>query len=274
MGVTLRYHYGSGFPLYPRISSRDAAATPNASSAKSISKRTNLNFKNAYGALKNYKITLTIVQLKVSLLWLWPYEKSFRKVCKMSSSKKDKILGLTFFALTAIFLVAANTNQVFFNWVFERHHNQWSWYIRPIFLVPFCYFAYKRSWAGIAITVFCLFTSMFWFRKPVVLSPDVVGFLQFEKDWLLASWKASKIIFMATIPISFFALGLAFWKRSLIIGLGVIFLMATGKIIWSILNAGEAGKAILIPAILGLIICSILVYVGFKKLEKTVKTKQ
>ncbi|MBL0019137.1 MAG: hypothetical protein IPP17_22605 [Bacteroidetes bacterium] len=70
------------------------------------------------------------------------------------------------------------------------------------------------------------------------------------------------------MPVSFFALGLAFWKRSLIIGLGVVVLMATGKIIWSIQNADESGKSIVIPALLGLGICCALIYWGFRRLEK------
>jgi len=71
-----------------------------------------------------------------------------------------------------------------------------------------------------------------------------------------------------TVPVSFFALGLAFWKRSLLMGLGVVVLMATGKIVWSIQNAGESGKSIIVPAILGLLICSGLIFYGFKKLER------
>jgi FtsH-binding integral membrane protein len=51
-------------------------------------------------------------------------------------------------------------------------------------------------------------------------------------------------------------------------GLGAVVLMATGKIIWSIQNAGESGKSIIIPAILGLIICSGLVFYGNKRLER------
>ena len=53
----------------------------------------------------------------------------------------------------------------FLSWSFERHHNILSWYIRPLFLLPFCYFAYKRSIQGIIITLIALFTSMFWFSK-------------------------------------------------------------------------------------------------------------
>lgn len=181
----------------------------------------------------------------------------------------DKTIALIFFALTIGFLIISMTNQVFFDWVFERHHNQWSWYIRPLFLIPFCYFSYKRRWSGISITIFCLFTSMFWFNKPEVVSDNVKAFLEFEKDWLYGEWNFQKAMLILTVPISFFALGLSFWKRSLLMGLGVVVLMATGKVIWSIQNAGESGKSILIPALIGLLLCSGLIYYGFKKLEKS-----
>jgi hypothetical protein len=182
--------------------------------------------------------------------------------------KHDKLIASVFGLLTIAFMILSMTNESFFQWAFERHHNQWSWYIRPIFLIPFCYFAYKRSWAGISITIFCLFTSMFWFNKPAVVSDSVTTFLQFEKDWLYSEWNYQKWLLIFTVPISFFALGLAFWNRSLFMGLGVIILMATGKIIWSIYNAGESGKSILVPAVLGLLLCSGLIYYGFKRQEK------
>lgn len=185
---------------------------------------------------------------------------------------KDKIIALLFLALTITFIVVSMTNEAFFEWVFDRHHNQWSWYLRPIFLIPFCYFAYKQSWSGISITIFCLFTSMFWFNKPAIVSEDVIEFLQYEKEWLYGTWNYKKVLMMTTIPVSFIALGLAFWKRSLLMGLGVIVLMATGKIIWSIYNAGEAGKSIIIPAVIGLLLCCGLIFYGFKKLEKKDKS--
>lgn len=185
---------------------------------------------------------------------------------------KDKIIALLFLALTITFIVVSMTNEAFFEWVFDRHHNQWSWYLRPIFLIPFCYFAYKQSWSGISITIFSLFTSMFWFNKPTIVSEDVIEFLQYEKEWLYGTWNYKKVLMMTTIPISFIALGLAFWKRSLLMGLGVIVLMATGKIIWSIYNAGEAGKSIIIPAVIGLLLCCGLIFYGFKKLEKKDKS--
>lgn len=180
----------------------------------------------------------------------------------------DKIIALIFFALTILFVYISMTNRIFFDWVFERHHSQWSWFIRPIFLIPFCIFSYKRSWAGISVTIFCLFTSMLWFSKPEVVSENVETFLKFEKDWLYGEWDSRKIILILTVPISFLALGFSFWKRSLLMGLGVVVLMATGKIVWSIQNAGDAGKSIIVPAVFGLIVCAIIIFYAFKRLEK------
>ena len=189
---------------------------------------------------------------------------------------KDKIIAILFLALSILFIVLCMTNRDFFDWVFDRHHNQWSWYIRPVFLIPFCYFAYKHSWAGMSVTVFCLLTSMFWFNRPEVVSESVKEFLQFEKDWLYGEWDFNKVMLSITVPVSFAALGLAFWKRSLLMGLAVVVLMATGKIVWSIYYAGESGKSILIPAIIGLGICIALIYFGFRSLErrKTTRFKQ
>lgn len=186
----------------------------------------------------------------------------------MKSRNNDLLVGGIFLLLTIVFIVISMTNKPFFDWVFERHHNQWSWYLRPLFLLPYCYFAYRKSFSGMMISIFALFTSMFWFPKPEIVSDNVIDFLEFEKDYLYGKWNLSKQLLSLTIPISFAALGLAFWKRSLIIGISVVVLMATGKMVWSIQNAGESGKSIVIPAVLGLLICCGLTYYGFKRLEK------
>src|SRR5690606_9785755 len=78
--------------------------------------------------------------------------------------------------------------------------------VRPLFLIPFCYFSYKRTWAGISITIFCLFTSMFWFNPPETIPEDVQTLLQFEKDWLYENWNFTKWLLLLTIPASFFFL--------------------------------------------------------------------
>ena len=56
-------------------------------------------------------------------------------------------------------------------WAWARHHNILSWYIRPLFLLPFCFFAYRRSLLGITLTLVALATSMAWFPAPATPSP-------------------------------------------------------------------------------------------------------
>lgn len=184
--------------------------------------------------------------------------------------KYDKPLALVFGFLT-LALILTLTNQEFLSWAFARHQNLLSWYIRPLFLVPFCYFAYKRSWAGISITIFLLATSMFWFPEPAVVSPETVQFLQMEIDYLTSAWNPAKILITLLVPISLIILGAAFWKRNLFIGLSVIVLIAIGKVTWSVVFGGESGTSLIAPASLGLIICVVLIYFGVRRSRKDKK---
>src|SRR5690554_4425899 len=131
---------------------------------------------------------------------------------KLSILKKyDKQLGWLFIILTILFIVLAMTNKSLFNWAYERHQNQLSWYIRPLFIIPFCYFAYKRSWGGIMGTMFMVFTSMFWFPKPAVVSNQVIEFLEMEKEYLTGEWGLSKVLIALLVPASLSTLAIAFW---------------------------------------------------------------
>ncbi|OMP67369.1 hypothetical protein BTO28_07575 [Domibacillus epiphyticus] len=67
--------------------------------------------------------------------------------------KYDKTLAFLFAFLTLLFFIFAIMSKEFLKWAFMLHHNQLSWYIRPIFLIPFCFFAFKRCCAGISITI-------------------------------------------------------------------------------------------------------------------------
>lgn len=180
--------------------------------------------------------------------------------------KYDKQIAVLFFILTILFIALAMTNKSFFDWAYERHQNQISWYIRPLFIIPFCYFAYKRSWTGIMGTMFMVFTSMFWFPKPDVVSNQVVEFLEMEKEYLTGDWNLYKVLIALLVPVSLTALAMAFWKRSLLVGTVVIVFIALAKISWSVAFGGESGKSVLAPAVVGLLICIILVYIGFKKM--------
>src|SRR3712207_5386511 len=62
---------------------------------------------------------------------------------------------------------------------YDRHGNILSWYVRPLFLLPLAWFAYRRSGWGVAATLVALATSMFWFPAPAEPDPRVLEFLQF-----------------------------------------------------------------------------------------------
>ncbi|MED1945678.1 MULTISPECIES: hypothetical protein [Brevibacillus] len=144
----------------------------------------------------------------------------------------------------------------FFIWAFERHQNILSWYIRPLFLLPYCYFAYRKSLKGIILTLIALSTSMFWFPKPDFVDPSVQEFLKMERDYLVGEWDISKILITLLVPLSLFALAYAFWKKSWKYGVLVINLIALLKIVWSIYFGMESGLSVIAPAVLGLFICN------------------
>ena len=190
--------------------------------------------------------------------------KSFPKLSK----RTDFIVGMAFTTLTGLFLTLFFTSDSFFNWAFERHHNLLSWYIRPIWILPIAFFAFKRCWAGVMASIFCLFTSMFWFPAPETVSPKVIEFLNFEMEYLKGSWDFSKIFVQMAVPLFFAGLIYTAWHRSLKALIGVIVAAAVLKVLWGAIFAGDAGLSMIKPAVSGLVIC-IAVVVYFKKKKKT-----
>ncbi|MBU5437159.1 hypothetical protein KQI42_04000 [Tissierella sp. MSJ-40] len=182
----------------------------------------------------------------------------------MLNRKTDFILGMCFALATIIFIVVFLTNDLFFNWAFERHHNILSWYIRPIFIIPIVVFAFKKSWTGIFASIFALFTSMFWFPAPETSNLNVLSFLSYEMDYLKGTWNITKILMSLTIPTFFVMLILAAWQRNWKWLFWVVISAAILKVLWSVVFSGNAGMAILKPAITGVIIC----IVGFYFLKR------
>lgn len=79
--------------------------------------------------------------------------------------------------------------------------------------MPFCYFSYRRSIKGIALTLLALATSMFWFPEPEHPAPKLVEFLAIEKEYLTGDWTLAKALLSLLVPVSLAALALVFWKR-------------------------------------------------------------
>src|SRR3712207_5557700 len=122
--------------------------------------------------------------------------------------RTDVILSVAALALAIVaagVVVATASTGEFVAWAWARHHNVLSWYVRPLFILPFCYFAYRRSLFGILITLLALATSMFWFPAPEQASPAVNEMLRAEKDYLISNWTAWKVLVALVVPLTFAA---------------------------------------------------------------------
>jgi hypothetical protein len=185
--------------------------------------------------------------------------------------RTDVILSVATLALallTAVFIVATASTDEFVAWAWARHHNVLSWYVRPLFLLPFCYFAYRRSLWGIALTLIALVTSMFWFPAPEHPSSAVNEMLASEREYLTADWTLWKVFIALLVPLTFAALGMAFWKRSLVWGLAVVNAAILFKIAWTFLFSTKAAAMSHLPAaVLGLVVCDALILYVMRRMR-------
>jgi hypothetical protein len=170
---------------------------------------------------------------------------------------------------TVVAVAATGTFDEFVAWAWARHHNVLSWYIRPLFFLPFCYFAYKRSLSGMLLTLVALATSMFWFPAPERSDPTTLEFLAVEREYLTGDWTMAKVLLALLMPISFAALGLVFWKRSIVYGLVLINVIVLVKLAWSFYFGDESGGLTLLPsALAGLAVCDAVILYILRRMRK------
>jgi hypothetical protein len=176
-------------------------------------------------------------------------------------------LALVLLAVVAV--AATGTTEEFVGWAWERHHNVLSWYIRPLFFLPFCYFAYKRSLSGMILTLVALATSMFWFPAPERSDSMTLEFLAVEKEYLTGDWTTAKVLMALLVPISFAALGLVFWKRSIVYGLVLMNAIVLIKLAWSFYFGDASGGLTLLPsALAGLAVCDAVILYVVRRMRK------
>ena len=169
----------------------------------------------------------------------------------------DVIGGIVFAVLTVAIITVFFTNSTFFEWAFARHHNTLSWYIRPLFIIPIALGAFKRSYTITFASIFCLFTSMFWFPVPDKVDEKVICFLNFEKEYLTSGWATDKVVIIFTILLFFIFLIYATWKKNWKLLVSVILIGATLKVVHSVFFSGSGGTSIIKPAVTGAILCII-----------------
>jgi hypothetical protein len=119
------------------------------------------------------------------------------------------------------------------------------------------------------LTLVTLATSMFWFPAPETTSPAVREMLAAEEEYLTANWTPWKVLIALLVPVSFAALGLAFWSRSLIWGLAVINGAILFKIGWTLVFSTEAGAMSHLPAaVLGLAVCNAVILYLLRRMRR------
>ena len=170
--------------------------------------------------------------------------------------------------LAWVALAATGSVDGFLSWVWARHHNELSWYVRPLFLLPFCFCAYRRSLTGIVATLLVFPTSLFWFPAPENPSARVEGYLAWERQFLLEGSVVARVALVLLVVAFFAALAAAFWKRSWLWGLAVLNAGTLLKVIWSVAFGGAAGWASLAPSIFTLAVTDAAILLAMRFLRR------
>ena len=159
----------------------------------------------------------------------------------------------------------------FLNWAWARHHNPLSWYIRPLFILPFCYFAYKRSVRGMVWTIVAVTSSTFWFPAPAVPDPTAATFLEAERRWITGSVTLAQVVLTALIPVWFIALATTL-RRRLWAGAALVITAGTAlKVAWSFYVGGASAWIIVPPVALGnAVVAGVLFYAYWRTRHRSV----
>jgi hypothetical protein len=155
----------------------------------------------------------------------------------------------------------------FLNWAWARHLNPLSWYVRPLFILPFCYFAYKKSAWGMALTLVAVTSSMFWFPVPATPDPRAVALLAVERQYVGGPWTLARIVLTALVPIWFIALA---WTVRRCSWLGVATVIGAGtllKVGWLFRVAGSSAWAIIPAVVLGTAVCAIVLMMAYTRVR-------
>jgi hypothetical protein len=133
------------------------------------------------------------------------------------------------------------------NWAWARHHNPLSWYIRPLFILPFCYFAYLKSVRGMVWTVVAVTSSMFWFPAPATPNPAAVTFLEVERRWITGPLTPAQLVLTGLIPVWFIGLAMALRRRFWGVAAAIIMTGTMLKVAWSFYMGGASAWIIVPP---------------------------
>ncbi len=195
----------------------------------------------------------------------------------MKNVKKETmdhiVLGLMLAILlysVVILFVAYISGTDIGNWIWERHQNLFSWYSRPLFIIPAAYYAYRQKLWHVIGFMLLLATSLFWFEAPVETPEAVAKYLAWEKQLFFTNENTLPlVILIITVFIFLFWFFYAFWKHNAWLGLVLINVGTIIKIIVSIVFGGEAGMAAIAPSLSSLFVINIVAWILWRKKSAT-----
>ena len=154
------------------------------------------------------------------------------------------------------------------SWIWGRHKNLFSWYSRPLFIIPAVYYAYRQKLWHVIGFMLLLATSLFWFEAPIDTPEEVAQFLEWEKQLFFSNEnKAPLLTLIITVFIFLFLLFYAFWKQNPWLGLALINVGTIIKIVFSIVYGGEVGMTAIVPSLSSLFVINIVAWVVWRRLS-------
>lgn len=174
--------------------------------------------------------------------------------------------GIVLIYSLGLLLVAHLSGSSLGEWIWDRHQNQFSWYSRPLFLVPACYYAYRQKIWHVVGFMLLLATSLFWFEAPEHVSENVRGYLEWENELFFVNPSRGPLLLLA-VTVVFFLFGLfqAFWNRNAWYGLLLINAGTVVKVIVSIWFGEAAGRAAIIPSLSSLAVINFIAFLVWRK---------
>ncbi len=152
------------------------------------------------------------------------------------------------------------------SWIWDRHQNLFSWYSRPIFIVPACYYAYQHKLWHTGAWMVLMFTSLFWFPAPEQVSVGVQAYLEWEKQlFFTGESTVPLVILIMGVMIFLFGIFYAFYKRNIWYGLLIINIGTLLKIFVSLNWGKETGVTAIVPSISSILFINIVALILWKR---------
>ena len=146
-------------------------------------------------------------------------------------------------------------------WIWNRHQNQFSWYSRPLFIIPACYYAYRQKLGFVIGIMVLLGSSLFWFAPPAEVSETISGYLDWERQMFFnANNRIPLIVLSVSVLIFLLLLFYSFWQKSFWMGLLVLNIGNLLKIGVSVFFGEDAGMASIVPTLSSILILNLLAF--------------